>query len=248
VGRRIADTMPGGQSEGFTYDLAGNLLYETNFNGNTITNQYDSLKRLIKRYNDDYSIYDNYTYTPTGQRQSMSDEPDTYDVYRVTYQYDNRDRLTQKVVTWHYGNYYYANGQTASLNYRYDANGNLTNLWSGFANGVNLAYGYDAAGRKIAETNTYGQVTWFDYWPSGSLKAMTNATGSNYWLYSDAAGACSACGNSGSVTDCWGRVTESVASPHGLPLQTIRRAYAGATGADAATNTTTYLSGLKRKR
>ena len=77
----------------------------------------------------------------------------------------------------------------------------------------------------------------FDYWPSGSLKAMTNAWGANYWLHSDAAGACSACGNSGSVTDYVGRVTDSVTSAHGLPLQAIRRASGGATGANAATNT-----------
>ena len=31
---------------------------------------------------------------------------------------------------------------------------------------------------------------------------------------------------------------------YGLPLQTIRRASVGATGADAATNTITYLSGM----
>jgi len=103
---------------------------------------------------------------------------------------------------------------------------------------------YDAAGQRTVVTNALGFTTRYGHFPSSSLKAMTNALGTNYVLYSDAAGACSACGNSGSVTDCLGRVTESVTSPHGLPLQAIRRASAGATGANAATNTTTYLSGL----
>jgi YD repeat-containing protein len=45
-------------------------------------------------------------------------------------------------------------------------------------------------------------------------------------------------------TECFLREITQVASPYGLPLQTIRRASAGATGANAATNSITYLSGL----
>ncbi len=116
----------------------------------------------------------------------------------------------------------------------------VTNL----ATGAGTRYDYDDAGRRTAESNPLGQVTRFVYWPSGSLKAVTNAFGTNYWLYSDAAGACSGCGNSGSMTDCLSRVTETVTSPYGLPLQTIRRAYAGATNSDAVTNSIIYLSGM----
>ena len=41
--------MPGGQSEGFAYDLGGNELYATNFNGAVITNRYDVMNRLTNR-------------------------------------------------------------------------------------------------------------------------------------------------------------------------------------------------------
>jgi len=39
-------------------------------------------------------------------------------------------------------------------------------------------------------------------------------------------------------------VVENIQTPYGLPSQVVRRASAGGTGANAATNTTTYLSGL----
>ena len=56
------------------------------------------------------------------------------------YAYDNRDRLNLKTVSW-------TNGPSISLNYRYDANGNLTNLWSNTPGGVTNAYQYDALNR-----------------------------------------------------------------------------------------------------
>ena len=46
------------------------------------------------------------------------------------------------------------------------------------------------------------------------------------------------------MTDALARVVESVTTAHGLPLQSIRRTSPGATGANAATNSTTYLAGL----
>ena len=46
MSRRVAHSMPGGQSEGFAYDLAGNTIYQTNFNGVIITNAYDVMNRL----------------------------------------------------------------------------------------------------------------------------------------------------------------------------------------------------------
>jgi YD repeat-containing protein len=45
-GRRIRHTLPGGQVEGFAFDLGGNLVYQTNYNGMVITHQYDELNRL----------------------------------------------------------------------------------------------------------------------------------------------------------------------------------------------------------
>ena len=49
MGRRIQHSMPGGQIERFSYDLAGNPVFATNFNGMIITNQYDVMNRLTNR-------------------------------------------------------------------------------------------------------------------------------------------------------------------------------------------------------
>lgn len=65
----------------------------------------------------------------------MTDVSDTN-----SYSYDNRDRLQLKTVAW-------TGGLTISLNYRFDGNGNLTNLWSSTANGVTNLFQYDPLDR-----------------------------------------------------------------------------------------------------
>jgi RHS repeat-associated protein len=134
LGRRIQHIMPGAQSETFGYDLVGNLLYQTNFTGIVVTNQYDVMNRLTNRSSTNgFSVA--YGYNVTGQRANMTDASGSY-----SYGYDNRDRLKLKTVSW-------AGGPAISLNYGYDLNGNLTNLWSSSANGVTNAYQYDALSR-----------------------------------------------------------------------------------------------------
>lgn len=68
---------------------------------------------------------------------------------------------------------------------------------------------------------------------------MTNAFGTNFWLYTDAAGACAACGNAVSVTDPFGRVTESLGTPYGLPVSTVWHS-----GSLVSSNYTEYLAGM----
>src|SRR4051812_10204595 len=58
----------------------------------------------------------------------------------TSYTYDGQDRLTNKVVSW-------TSGPTLSLNYRFDANGNLTNLWSDTSGGVTNVYQFDPLDR-----------------------------------------------------------------------------------------------------
>jgi RHS repeat-associated protein len=173
LGRCIQHSMPGGQVERFSYDLAGNLGYATNFNGVIIANQYDVMNRLTNRASvNGYKV--SYTYTSTGQRQTMIDPNGT-----TTYLYDNRDRLTNKVVNW---------GSPAqlsvSLNYSYDANGNLANLWSSTANGVTNIYQYDALNRL---TNVVGQassLSQYSYDLAGNLQTMRYGNGvTNLYQY-----------------------------------------------------------------
>jgi RHS repeat-associated protein len=138
------NALPGGQVEGFAFDLGGNLVYQTNYNGMVITNQYDELNRLTNQISvNGYQV--SYAYDPaTGQRVRMTDGSGV-----TAYGYDRRDRLVLKTVNWN-------QGPGVSLNYGYDADGNVTNLWSGTAGGVNLAYRYDPLNRL---TNVAGQVS-----------------------------------------------------------------------------------------
>jgi len=134
----------GGQVEGFAFDLGGNLVYQTNYNGMVITNQYDELNRLTNQISvNGYQV--GYVYDPaTGQRVRMTDGSGV-----TAYGYDRRDRLVLKTVNWN-------QGPGVSLNYGYDANGSVTNLWSGTAAGVNVAYRYDPLNRL---TNVVGQAS-----------------------------------------------------------------------------------------
>jgi len=132
MGRRVQHLMPGGQSESFGYDFGGNLIRETNFNNVIITNQYDVMNRLTNCVSvNGYQV--SYAFTQTGQRQSMNDPSGL-----TAYGYDLRDRLQTKTVSWN-------SGPSVSLNYGYDFNGNVTNIWA--TNGVNLAYSYDPLNR-----------------------------------------------------------------------------------------------------
>jgi YD repeat-containing protein len=117
------NALPGGQVEGFAFDLGGNLVYQTNYNGMVITNQYDELNRLTNQISvNGYQV--SYAYDPaTGQRVRMTDGSGV-----TAYGYDRRDRLVLKTVNWN-------QGPGVSLNYGYDADGNVTNLWSGTAGG-----------------------------------------------------------------------------------------------------------------
>jgi hypothetical protein len=53
---------------------------------------------------------------------------------------------------------------------------------------------------------------------------MTNATGTNVWVYTDTGSACAGCGAgiTNSVTDPLNRVIETVNTAYGLPHQVIR--------------------------
>lgn len=70
------------------------------------------------------------------------------DYFVINYTYDVRDRLMQKAVDWE------QSGPNYLLNYRYDPQGNVTNIASGYGNGAQLGYGYDALNRL---TNVWSQ-------------------------------------------------------------------------------------------
>jgi RHS repeat-associated protein len=183
MNRRIAHVMPGGQTETFGYDLTGNLLYDTNFNGAVIASQYDALNRLTNRASTgSYDVNASYTYTPTGQRATMVDN-DNNDT--TIYSYDNRDRLVVKTTTVN----------EINLCYSYDANGNVTNLWSNHYEdsqydngnpygGVTNGYQYDALNRLTTVLANGSKAADYAYDQAGNLQSLNYGNGvTNLYQY-----------------------------------------------------------------
>ncbi len=257
-------------TNGFAYDAFGNATHMTNTLGQVIESGYDlngNLTNLVdggvtSRF--DYDGMNREAFSDYGNGITLSNSFESHldwtsvdapTIGHMERRFDDQGRLAgwKTVNGATPGFAYNDNGQleyeTNSIGqvtrHFYDAAGRQTvvqNLTTGATSGS----GFDAAGRRIAETNALGGFTLYTYNPDGSLAAMTNAFLTNGWVYSyETGGGC--CGGSGAtatVKDPLAREITSVASSYGLPLQTIRRASAGATGANAATNSITYFSGM----
>lgn len=156
MGRRISRTLPLGMTETFTYDLAGNQTSHKDFNGKTTTYAYDLANRVISK-TPDTSLPDpvvKFTYTATGQRQSMTDATGS-----TSYSYDLRDRLLQKVTP------------VGTLSYTYDAAGNLLTIRSTNLGGTSVNYAYDALNRlaTVTDNRLAAGTTGYTYDTVGNL-------------------------------------------------------------------------------
>jgi RHS repeat-associated protein len=170
LGRRIGRTLPGGQQEGFAYDVSGNPTNHTTFSGVVITNFYDVDNRLTNCSAPGYQAI--YAYSPTGLRTNMVDASGT-----TAYYYNSLSELTNKTVKW--------NGQPqVALNYLYDALGCLTNLWCNTPNGVSNAYQYDILGRITNVTANGTVAAGYGYDVVGNLQSLRYANGvTNLYQY-----------------------------------------------------------------
>jgi len=144
LGWRTKEILPGNQSQSYGYDAVGNLTRLTNFNGVVITNQYDALNRLTNKSSaGGYQVA--FTYTPTGQRATISDASGSY-----AFAYNSRDQLLTN------------SGPAGTLVYSYDIFGRLASIASTRAGGASVSYSYDSLNRisnavdAVAGTATYG--------------------------------------------------------------------------------------------
>jgi YD repeat-containing protein len=101
----------------------------------------------------------------TGQRTNLTDVSGT-----TSYSYDNRDRLQLKTVAW-------SGGPTISLNYRFDANGNLTNLWSSSSGGVTNFYQFDALNRLTNVLADASAAAGYGFDAAGNLQTVRYGNG-----------------------------------------------------------------------
>jgi len=164
LGRRTQRTLPVGMSETYTYDAAGNLKTKTDFNAKTTTYTHDSSNRLSSKVPDaSFSAPTvSFTYTATGQRQSMTDASGT-----TNYIYDLRDRLTQKATP------------EGTLAYLYDVAGNLTSIQSSNASGTSVNYAYDALNRlsSVKDQRLTAGTTSYAYDNVGNLSGYRYPNG-----------------------------------------------------------------------
>jgi len=158
--RRISHSMPDTNLvERFGYDIAGRLLYHTNFNGMVVTNEFNEMNRLTNQMSvQGYRA--SYAYSPTGHRTNMTDLSGT-----TRYSYDARDRLTNKVVSW-------TQGPSLTLSYVYDTCGSLTRLWSDSSGGVTNFYEHDALGRLTNVVTRDGGGASYGFDPLGNVQTI----------------------------------------------------------------------------
>jgi RHS repeat-associated protein len=149
-------------TESRNYDTAGNLVSLTHFNQVTTTYAYDQLNRLLSRSTPGEATV-SFTYTATGKRQTMIDASGT-----TSYGYDSLDRLSSKATP------------EGTLNYTYDAGGNLTSMASSNANGTSVSYGYDDFNRLISVIDNRlpgSNTTTYAYDPANNLATATYPNG-----------------------------------------------------------------------
>ena len=158
LNRRISRILPLSQIESFTYDAEGNLASRTDFNAKTTTYAYDSLDRQLSRAPDASfgSAPISFTYTPTGQRLTMTDPSGI-----TTYGYTNRDQVASKATP------------QGALAYTYDLSGNVASAVSSNVNGTNVQYAWDADNRlqSVTDVRTSG-VTNYTYDQTSMLATM----------------------------------------------------------------------------
>jgi RHS repeat-associated protein len=166
LGRRVKRTLPEGMPETFTYYATGAVETRTDFNGKKTTYDYDELGRLVGK-TPDASFGQpgvSFTYTPTGQRDSMTDASGV-----TSYTYDLRNRLKTKSTP------------AGSLTYDYDKLGNLVSVRSSNQNGTSVNYGYDALERleKVTDNrlNPAAATTTYSYDDTGNLQGLSYPNG-----------------------------------------------------------------------
>ena len=178
LGRQTTKVWPDGSTERYGYDTVGNRTSQALADG-VITNtfSYDNLNRLRQA---NYASAGTstlartviYTYTATGQRQSINDS--TYGT--TSYSYDNRDRVVQ-IQQPQIGTV-----AAQSVGYGYDERSNRTVMTTTAPSASLVAatsYGYDAVGRlqSVLGPNDGGTPTTYSYLDNGLRNQQTLSNG-----------------------------------------------------------------------
>jgi RHS repeat-associated protein len=211
------------------YDGSGNQIILTNRLGNVWQFQFDGANRLtntISPLHHSTTVTFNHQGFPvlvtdplsqitTNGYDAKSRLTNRADSFGTTlYGYDADDNLTSVsenglTNTWTHDAYdrvsSYEDVYGNLIQYRYDANGNVTNLI--YPGGRNVYYGYDSENHMTSVTDWSGRVTTMTYDLNGRLTSVTRPNGTSRTINYD---------NAGEVTN----VLEQMAN--GLPIALMR--------------------------
>lgn len=184
LGRRLERQLPSGDMERCVYDLVGNLLVRTQYNGRILVQSFDSQNRLIQKAERGTTGEEIplafFQYTPAGKRQSQ------WDVSGWTYyRYDDWDRMIRKEKPgWGTLQYDYlpddhvertritTEDASWEMDYSYDPLGRLASVRiPEFDTGVE--YAYDRSGRLTQTQYPKGVGNECHYDSRGRLQRMS---------------------------------------------------------------------------
>lgn len=150
----------------YTYDEAGNLAREVDFDGRVVEYRYDEAGRMVGRVLPSGRTVE-YTLDIQGRviEQRAGDEVERFE-------FDRLGRLAR------------ASNADAELEFEYDAAGNVV---SEAINGRVTRHVYDAAGQRVRRTTPSGAVTEWTYDPLGAPSALCSQAGGLVFEH-DAAG------------------------------------------------------------
>ncbi|MBQ2941275.1 MAG: RHS repeat-associated core domain-containing protein [Clostridia bacterium] len=152
------------ETKTFTYDYMGNVLTETDGEGNTTSYAYNDLGQLLT-VTDALSGITSYTYDLAGNVASLETPGESV----TSYTHDTLGRLISETD---------ALGKTEY--YRYDANGNVTGIKDRNLNVITTAY--DAANRPVSKAGGSLNVS-YSYDAFDNLTEMVDATGTTEFSY-----------------------------------------------------------------
>jgi RHS repeat-associated protein len=180
-GNVLTETNPLSQSTHYTYDLLGRKLTTTDPENYTTTYQYDPLGHMLTITNA-LGYATTYSYDFGGNKVSeRSPEGRT-----TTYSYDAANQLTMTTfpdstyitTTYNFrGQPVLTRDQGGRITHNvYDLAGQLTSVTyaEGTADAATTSYTYDAAGRKITETDPRVYTTTYQYDNAGKLRYVTD--------------------------------------------------------------------------
>ncbi|MBI3650565.1 MAG: RHS repeat protein [Acidobacteria bacterium] len=157
-------TLPENQRIAYNYDLLGNLT-EVSDGQTAIRYEYDGANhQIIRRLPN--GITTTKEFSPTGRLLALRHrQADGTPLCAFQYQYDAEDRITEITET--------AAHATFTTRYEYDLSGHLMQVSN--ADGLTVAYRYDAIGNRVAQTDANGTIQ-YSYDARGRLLRAGTAT------------------------------------------------------------------------